>query len=273
MAALRHSQLDAATRSRTTLISAVLFGATAIVLLSACASAGGLLLSRATARAREVGVRSALGANRWRLARQLLTESVAISLVGGALGLLFSHWTSGVMPSFFAPDQAAMLDPRLSLDIFLFTLAISVLGGGLFGWPSRAGHESAVVLALRSDPAGIATAWWPPPASRAGDWPDRARDDHAVAATLQLVQGLTGALSTDMSRSVQHVAAASLVLPGRHDNEVRGSVSASRHRPAASASRYRSGRMGQRASTHQRQLAGPSLRAPRTSLTSAPKFR
>jgi putative ABC transport system permease protein len=232
MAALRHSQLDAATRSRTTLISAVLFGATAIVLLSACASAGGLLLSRATARAREVGVRSALGANRWRLARQLLTESVAISLVGGALGLLFSHWTSGVTPSFFAADQAALLDPRLSLDIFLFTLAISVLAGGLFGLaPAVLATNPAVVLALRSDPAGIATAFGGRRLRAALVIGQIALATIMLAATLQLVRGLTSALSTDMSRSVQRVAAASLLLPGRHDNEVRGV----RYRQAATA--------------------------------------
>ncbi len=223
MSVLRYSRLDPATRSRTAVISALLLGATVMVLLSACAGAGALLLSRATSRVTEIGVRFALGASRTRLVRQLLTDSVAISLAGGAFGLLLSYWTAGAIPSLFASEHAEMLTPRLDVRVFLFTLAIAVLAGALFGLaPAVLATNPVVALALRSDPGSVSSA--------AGG--ARLRGTLVIAqialsivllvSTLQLIRGLTGALSTPASVIASRVAVATVLLPGRYENQVGG---------------------------------------------------
>ena len=101
-----------------------------LVLLITCANVASLLLARAAARQREIALRLALGAGRARLLRQLLTESMVLSIAGGFLGLLFAFWAAGVLAGFLNQN---VLDVSPDVRVLGFTLALSVLTGLLFG--------------------------------------------------------------------------------------------------------------------------------------------
>jgi len=140
----------------------VLLGAVGLVLLIACANVANLLLIRATARKRELATRSALGAGRWHIIRQLLTESLVVSLTGGVLGLILGFAgvrfllaiNPGSIPRIGEDGSAVKVD----LNILLFTLAISVLTGILFGLVPAIGASRknlAAVLNESSNRAGV----------------------------------------------------------------------------------------------------------------------
>jgi predicted permease len=157
MSVAAYSRLDVSARSQVLLISTVVIGSTGMLLLSACVNAGSLILSRSASRRRELAVKLALGARRSVLVRQVVLESLAVSTGGAGLGLLFAHWTARVLPAFFAPEEAAMLDTHLDAVTVMVTVALSCVAGALFALgPARHALAKVDILALRTDVGAIA---------------------------------------------------------------------------------------------------------------------
>jgi putative ABC transport system permease protein len=140
----------------------VLTGAVALVLLISCANVASLLLARATSRSREVAIRSALGAGRWRIMRQLLTESAVLSLTGGALGLLAGalgmRWLLSIglidLPRLAKSDSFVAVDWRVSV----FTLVLAIATGLLVGIAPALASSRADLTAVIKDAGGPASA-------------------------------------------------------------------------------------------------------------------
>jgi predicted permease len=111
----------------------VLMGVVALVLLIASANVANLLLARARSREREIAIRTALGAGRGRLVRQLLTESVLLSAAGSLVGLLLASWILDVLPTIAGADIPRLASVRIDLGVLAFTAAAAVTTGLLFG--------------------------------------------------------------------------------------------------------------------------------------------
>jgi putative ABC transport system permease protein len=134
----------------------LLFGAVGFLLLIACANVANLQLAKATSRAREVAIRLSIGAGRAQLVRQLLTESVILSVAGGLLGLLVAYLITGLMvalmPSFFVPNEARI---EVNRYVLAFSVIVSVLTGVLFGLvPAIQTSRPTLLNALKDETRG-----------------------------------------------------------------------------------------------------------------------
>jgi predicted permease len=146
-------------RERFSLPLRVLMAMVVLVLLIACANLATLLIARSNARRQEVGLRLALGASRGRLLRQLLTESLLLSTIGGALGVGLAYLASGTLVGLMAGREGGIvLDVAPSVRTILFTLAVSLVSGVLFGsFPSMRAARFGMAAAARAG-AGAAAA-------------------------------------------------------------------------------------------------------------------
>jgi len=146
----------------------IMQGAVMFVLLVACANVANLLLARSVARQRELSIRAAIGAGRFRLVRQLLTESLMLAAAGGVVGVLMASWLLRLFLAFAPANFAGVQTIRIDLQVLTFTLAAAVLTGLVFGLaPARRGFQTNPNDGLRDTGARGATSGATKGASRA----------------------------------------------------------------------------------------------------------
>jgi putative ABC transport system permease protein len=135
----------------------MLLGAVTLVLLIACANVANLTLSRAATREKEIGIRVALGAGRWRIVRQLLTESVLLASMGGLLGLIFATKGLSLLKALLPRDTPRLMDVHMDWRVLGFTGGLAILTGFIFGLaPALHSSRAALTESLKSGARGAA---------------------------------------------------------------------------------------------------------------------
>ncbi|HXN51571.1 MAG TPA: ABC transporter permease [Candidatus Acidoferrum sp.] len=128
----------------------LLLGAVGFVLLIACANVSSLLLARAAGREREMGIRTAIGASRWRMARQLLTESVLLAMIGGGVGIALAVWGTNLLLAASPANLLALQRVPIDWRVLAFACGITLFAGLLFGFlPSYISSRSAIAETLK----------------------------------------------------------------------------------------------------------------------------